>query len=205
MTEFDDLMRVVRSRRSVRRYEDRPVDRDVVARLLESASWAPSAGNRQDWSFVVVSSPDVKQRMADAAREAWRAILDRIQGQPLAEEIERYSATFHWFAAAPVVIVVAARRTASFMAHLLGEDAGDASGAKTSAAMAAQNLMLAAQALGLGTCCMTGALAARKEMARVLGLPARQEIVCLIALGYPAEEPAPPPRKPVDDIARFVE
>jgi nitroreductase len=69
--------------------------------------------------------------------------------------------------------------------------------------MAAQNLMLAAHALGLGSCCMTGALAARGELGEILELARKYEIICLIAVGWPDESPAPPARKPLTEVARF--
>jgi nitroreductase len=52
---------------------------------------------------------------------------------------------------------------------------------------------------------MTGALAARDELRQVLDLSRKHEIVCLIAVGWPSETPAAPPRKPISEIARFVE
>ena len=66
-------------------------------------------------------------------------------------------------------------------------------------------LLLAAHATGLGACCMTGALAASAELAAIIGLDRRREIVCLVAVGRPAENPAAPSRKPTSEITEIIE
>jgi len=201
----DDLLNLIRTRRSVRRFRDEPVSRDILERLIEAASWAPSAGNAQDWRFTVVTSPSRLREMNDAARRAWEKIIAAHEGSGLVEDVGRYAARFSDFAAAPALIVVSARATGPLHRRLLGDAAAAGAGSAASAAMAAQTLLLAAHALGLGACPMTGPLAARDELARLIGLERKQDIVCVVALGYPAEAPATPRRKPVGEIARFVE
>ena len=205
MSQAADFLTLARERRSVRQFRDEPVPRALIERLIEAASWAPSASNRQDWRFTVVIAAARKQEMADAVRRRWDAIVAANRDGGFIEDVERYAASFARFAHAPALVVVSARAADSFQRHLLGEAATATVGSVTSAAMAAQNLMLAAHALGLATCCMTGALAARDELRPLVGIGRRDEIVCLIALGYPAETPPPPPRKPLDEIARFIE
>jgi nitroreductase len=77
------------------------------------------------------------------------------------------------------------------------------SGEPLSAAMAVQNLLLVAQSLGLGTCVLTGPLLAHGVLAGALKLPAGHDLTCLVALGHPAESPAPPRRKSIEQIAEF--
>jgi nitroreductase len=199
------FLNLLRGRRSVRRFREKSVDRSTLARLLEAASWAPSASNRQDWVFCVVTSPMVKAQMADAVRTRWDKIIAANRNMGAIDEIEHYASHFAEFARAPVVIAIGAKTLDAVQRHLLGEAAAVASGAQTSAAMAAENLMLAAHALGLGSCCMTGALAARAELAKILNLGKRDELICLIALGWPDEAPLAPARKPMEEIARFIE
>ena len=196
------LFELMRGRRSIRRFRDEAVQEELLLRLVEAATWAPSAGNRQDWFFSVVTSPDLARRMADAVRARWDSIIAANRGSGIVGEVEQYVAHFADFAAAPAVIVVSARSVDAVQRHLLGDDAAATVGSACSAAMAAQNLMLAAHALGLATCCMTGALAARDDFCRLLELSAKHEIVCLIAVGWADQTPAPPARKPVSEIAR---
>jgi nitroreductase len=197
------LFELMRGRRSVRRFRKDTVPIEMINRIVEIATWAPSAGNRQDWFFSVVTSPDVKRRMAEAVRRRWDSISAANRGSGFVAEVERYVAHFGDFADAPAVIAISARCVDSIQRHLLGDDAMATAGSACSAAMAAQNLMLAAHALGLGSCCMTGALAARGELGEILELARKYEIICLIAVGWPDESPAPPARKPLTEVARF--
>jgi nitroreductase len=177
----------------------------MVEELVEIATWAPSASNRQDWFFTAVYRESLKREMAQAVRDRWDGIVAANEGSGLAEEVRRYSPRFSAFEAAPVVIAVSARTPDSAQRHLLGEVACPTAGGAASAAMAVQNLMLAAHARGLGTCCMTGPVAARDELSRILGLGRKEEVTCLVTLGWPAESPDPPPRKPVGQVMRIVE
>ena len=196
---------VFRQRRSVRQFLQQPVPRDLLLRVIEAGTWAPSAGNRQAWEFTLVTSATTLQAMAEVVRCRWETIMANLETSGIAEELAAYHRNFDWFSSVPVVIAVSARTPEAFLEQILGADAIDVSGAKTSAAMAAENLMLAAQSLGLGSCCLTGPLAAQQELKHLLGLGKRQSLVCLIALGYPAQSVAEPGRKPVEDVMRIIE
>jgi len=199
----DRLLHYLRTRRSVREFADTPVARELVEQLIDAAAWAPSAGNRQDWYFSIVGSPDVKAAMASAVRRKWQQITAENQDLGFAQELADYAVTFADFDRVPVVIVVSAAKPNSAQRRLLGDYAGPTAGSFASAAMAAENLMVAAHALGLGTCCMTGALAASEELCQILGLSGRREVVCLVALGYPRCHPSAPARKPRSEIVRY--
>jgi len=200
----EDCLSLLRTRRSVRRFRAEPVSRALVERLIEHAAWAPSAGNRQDWSFVVVTNEELKRALAADVRQAWAAIIAANRDSGGIEEIERYVAYFSAFSEAPVLIAVACREPDEFQTQLLGSAAAATVGSAASACMAAQNLMLAAQALKLGSCCYTAALAARTELEARLGLRRGHRLVCLLAVGVPDEAPPPPPRKPLAEIASFI-
>jgi nitroreductase len=201
----DEFLAVLRSRRSVRRFRAGSVSRDVLEQLIAHAAWAPSAGNRQDWFFVVVTREETKRALGEAVRQRWAEIVAANRGFSGIGEVERYAARFSDCAAAPALIAVACRETDELQQRLLGPDADAVTGSIASAAMAAQNLMLAAHALGLGSCCYTGALAARAALTTLLDLPRRCALVCLIGVGFPDEQPHAPARKPVARIAKFVE
>ncbi|RLE85870.1 MAG: nitroreductase family protein [Thermoprotei archaeon] len=64
----EELMRVIRSRRSIRSYENKPVNKELVLRCLEAAIWAPSANNSQPWEFIVVTDPETRRRLANVHR-----------------------------------------------------------------------------------------------------------------------------------------
>lgn len=205
MSDFDELFKIMRGRRSVRMFNKEAVPRELVEKVIEAAAWAPSASNRQDWEFAVVESHAVKRSMGLAVRRCWDELLARPEVESFAEEMRKHARYFAWFARAPLVIAVSAREPDGYMPLLLGGRAGDVTGHKASALMAAQNLMLAAHALGLGTCCLTAPLAAAEELKTLLGLGRRRELVCLIALGWPAGAAPEMPRKPISEIMRVIE
>ena len=201
----NDFLQFVRSRRSIRKFRKDPLSRENLHHIIEAASWAPSASNRQDWEFTIITSPTTKKRMEDIVRNCWKSILDKSETGVIKEELEKYAKNFDWFSHAPALIVISAKRPEAFLSNLLGEAAEDVAGTEISAAMAAQNLMLAAHALGIGSCCITGPLAAQEALKELLGLGKRRKIVCLVALGYPAEQPEAPLRKTAEKIAKYIE
>jgi nitroreductase len=200
---FEQLMGVIRGRRSIRRFSDGSVTRDTLERLIAAASWAPSATNRQDWFFSVIQSPELKAELADIVRARWREVIESHKHLGSIEEIERYSAFFTGFEGSPVVVAVSASATGSLQREIAGDLAPSVAGSIASAAMAAQNLMLAAHALGLGTCCLTGPLIVATEIRGLLELGRKRELVCLIAVGYPDEAPEPSARRPLAEIVRW--
>src|ERR1044071_8643294 len=70
-----DLPGIIRGRHSVRRYQDRPVPRELVLEVLDAGRWAPSPHGRQPWRFVVLTRPAPKQTLADAMGDQWRRQL----------------------------------------------------------------------------------------------------------------------------------
>ncbi len=194
----------MRSRRSVRRFADRPVPREDLLRLFEAARWAPSNHNRQPWKFVVLERRDDIRALAAAVRQD---LGPRLQALPAVAAPHGHDLLYYatFFEQAPVLVVALHKPPVSLAAPLLAATAQPAlaSGEPLSVAMAVQNLLLAAQALGLGSCVLTGPLLAPAALARVLGPTAGFEPTCLVALGWPDETPAPPRRKAFEQFVEF--
>jgi len=185
-----DVFDAIHRRRAVRRYLPRPVPREDVYRILDAANWAPSAMNRQQWEFLVVTGDKIREM-----GESFHAIVGgyaRDGDSPVvSEDFLRFALTF---GGAPVVIVVLT-------------DAADAPNFRRanieSASAAMENLLLAATALGLGTCWMTGPLQDERTLRTCLAIPDDKEIVAVTPLGYPDEVPPVQPRRD-PDLARHV-
>lgn len=201
---YESLLAHIRSRRSIRRFTERAVSRDDVARLLEAARWAPSNHNRQPWKFIVVEDREEIRRLARKVSDALALKLKSLPAVASAHaaELAHYATIF---AEAPVLIVALHKKPISVSAALLEGVPNPAlvSGEPLSVAMAVQNLLLAAQALGLGTCVLTAPLMVPDVVASALSLPAGLELTCFVALGYPAESPEPPRRKSLEHIAEL--
>jgi len=196
-------METIRKRRSVkRRFIDRPVEDDVLKRILESACWAPSAHNSQPWRFLAIRNNDVKRKLAENMAIAWRRDLEKdlIQRDKLETRI---SASIDRISNSPLLIV----------ACLTMEDMQKHSDDRRqkceyimgvqSVAAAIQNLLLAAHDLNLGSCWMCAPLFSQAAVKETLGIPEHVEPQALITLGYFEGSIEPPPRKSLTEIVRM--
>ncbi|HDI00887.1 MAG TPA: nitroreductase family protein [Candidatus Bathyarchaeota archaeon] len=196
------ILRILRARRSVRALKPDPVPRELIVEVLDAARWAPSAHNAQPWRFVVITSDAVKQELATKMAEAWRQDLAS-DGVPEQQIKELTEASVRRFTSAPVLVL--ACLTMEGMHSYPDERRREAEHimAVQSVAAAIQNMLLAAHALGLGACWFCAPLFCPDVVRSVLKLPGDLEPQALIALGFPAEEPRPPPRKPLSEVVRW--
>jgi nitroreductase len=162
-----DIFDVFRKRRSIRKFSPKAVSPELLEKVLEAASWAPSAHNQQPWEMVVTRDEEKKKAMAIGHRFA-RFLPD-----------------------ADVVIAVCCL----LKMQKQGKDA--APGVEyfevQDTAAAIQNMLLAAQALGLGTCWVGDFY--DEEVREILAIPSEYGVMALIALGYPAEEAGEGPKR----------
>lgn len=181
------LSEIIQSRRSIRRYQTREIDKLVLEKLLDAARWAPSAHNRQPWRFCVVTTIAAKERLSDAMGEQWRSDLSADGTDP--EFIERRVAISRQRIMGAAALVVATLSMEQ-MDHYPDEARNRAEWtmAVQSTALACQNLLLAAHAEGLGACWMCAPLFVPELVRSVLDLPQSWQPQALITLGYPAEE-----------------
>lgn len=201
--DAEAFIEILRTRRSIRRYNGRVPDRTIIERLIEAACWAPSNHNRQGWKFLVFEDRTQARALAERIRQHVREAVARSNriaaGQ--ADEIVHYAGAFE---DAPVVILAMHKRIPAVGRELLDQTASPlASGEAISTAMAVQNLCLAAHALGVGTCVMTAPLLAGEVWAGLSDLPAGFEPTCLVTLGYPTDQPEPPRRKDLKHVVEY--
>jgi F420 biosynthesis protein FbiB-like protein len=199
----DPLLAVLRSRRSIRRYRPEPVPEPIIRRLLEAAMWAPSAHNRQPWRFAIIRSRETKERLARAMGEQLRADL-AADGLPV-DLIAKDAARSHTrLVSAPVLILVCLTMADMDSYPDPRRQADEMTMAIQSAAMAGQNLLLAAHALKLAACWMCAPLFCPEVVKTTLRLPADWQPQGLITLGYPAEE-RQKGRRPLDELTLFLD
>ena len=183
-----DALQAIYARRAVRSYTTKRVEPDTVRALIDAAIQAPSAVNQQPWAFVVIQDIRLLERLSDRSKGL---VLAQIRpGTALWEHSGMLKdPSFNVFYDAGTLIVVCAAPGD----WPVNEDC----------CLAAQNLMLAAHALGLGTCPIGFARDALSEAwaKRELGIPADHTVVMPIIVGYPSEQPAPTPRRPARILA----
>jgi nitroreductase len=198
LDRYESLLTFLRERRSIRRFTPEPLPAGTIERLIEAARWAPSASNRQPFRFLAVEAAETRSRMATLVREALKqGIANLPQGAQTAAE--SYAEDFVRFESAPLLLV-AYHRGENPLAERLGLSGERDVGALSSVSAAIMNLLLAAHALGLGACWMTGALAAGSAIESLLGIPAGWRLSALIPVGVPAESPTPPSRRTVAQL-----
>lgn len=205
MSRLAAFYELVRGRRSIRVY-DRSVgvSREALVRVLEAACWAPSAHNAQPWRFILVEDSEVRERLVEAMAEVWLEDLRR-DGVPEERALEIVEAECRRrFTDAPVLILVCLSmedmdrypdRRRMEAEHLMGVQ---------SVAAAVENLLLAAHAEGLGACWVCAPLFCQDAVREALRLPVGFEPQAIITLGYPAEKPQPPSRKPLSKLVYTV-
>lgn len=181
-----ELLELIRTRRSIRRYETRPVPPALVDQLLEVAIWAPSAHNRQPWRFVVIDGDATKRQLAAAMGARLRQDLaaDGAPPQVVARDADR---SYARITAAPLLILVCLTMADMDAYPDARRAANESMMAAQSAAMAGQNLLLAAHALGLGACWLCAPLFCPDVVRQTLVLPNTWQPQGLITAGYPAE------------------
>ncbi len=175
------FQRIIRGRRSIRRFAATPVEPEKLRACLEAARIAPSAHNVQPWRFVIVDEPQLKGRLAS---EAFSGIY---RGSRFAAQ-------------APVLLVLLARR--DFVAHHLGGRMQRVPYFYVDMGIAGEHIVLQAEELGLATCWM--GWFSRRHVRKVLNIPRKLKVVALMPVGYAEKRPPrEPPRKSFDEIAAF--
>jgi F420 biosynthesis protein FbiB-like protein len=200
LAAFEQL---VRSRHSVRTFAERPVKRELVDRLLQAACQAPSAHNRQPWRFAVLTSSEARVRLAQAmgARLEADRLADGDDPPTVNTDVTRSRGRI---AGAPVAVLVCL--TMEEMDKYPDEKRSKAEYlmAVQGAAMAGENLLLAAQAAGLGGSWMCAPLFAPAVAREALGLAASWEPQGLVLLGWPAAPGKERGRRPQTDVAVYL-
>ena len=190
------LLDELRKRRSVRKYQARPVPQELIKRILLAAGWAPSAHNAQPWRFIVLVDQRLKKQLAEAMANAWATDIAK---DGVSIEPETFKLRVGRFATAPTLVL--ACLSMEGMAKFPDEERQGCERdlAMQSLAAAVQNLLLAAHSLGLGACWFCAPAFCKETVREVLGIPDEVEPEALIAIGYPAEEPPVPPKKQLGD------
>ena len=182
-----DLLKFLRARRSLRRYQRRPIPDGILEQLLEAAIWAPSAHNRQPWRFVIVSEKAQKEGLARAMGAKLRADLEA-DGLPEPVIEKDVGRSFERISTAPLLILLC--MTVSDMDAYPDErrSASERTMAIQSTAMAGQNILLMASSLGLGACWICAPLFCPDLVGAALDLPPDWQAQGMITVGYPAGE-----------------
>lgn len=177
---MSSVMEAIKNRRSIRKYEDKAVPETVVNELLESVRWAQSWANTQCWEVIVVRGQEIKEQLSEAV----------LKGNPAQKSV----------IAAPVVLVLCAKlKSSGYYKDIVTTKFGD--WFMFDIGIAAQNICLQAQDMGLGTVVM--GLFDHNKVQEILGVPAEYEAVTMIPIGYPAKPAAAPKRREIEEFTHY--
>lgn len=208
-----NLFEAIRNRKSIRRFKQTPVPDEDMARILDAGRLAPSANNTQPWSFLVIRDAAVLKKMADDVRGMIDRMIPHAENEKQAQRLAAYKGTYYtFFENAPAVIAVFLEGYDAGTDRLLGrmgyapEDIQRLrpNPSLQSVAAAIEHMLLAIHALGYGSCWMTGPLVAQESFEKVLGFGKEKQIVALLPVGVPDEDPPARPRKPLGELTRKI-
>lgn len=154
-----DFLELIKSRRSVRRFKQKPIDRNVLVELVETARSAPAGANIQSLEYIIVDEPAMVALVFDQL--AWAGYVQPKRNPAKGQEPVAY-----------IVVLV---------------DTTIKKDAAADAAAAIENMLLASQSMGLGSCWI-GSIS-RDEIRSILSIPENYKIDSVVALGFPAEKP----------------
>lgn len=201
-----ELQDFLRSRRSVRRFKSTTVDMSILNRILETATYAPSAHNRQPWRFVILTRPESKIKLSEALAADFRHDL-LAEGASNTEIESRINRSTARLTNSPVVVILCLDM--SEMDIYSDVDGNRSKGERTmavqSVASAGVLLMLSARAEGLDSFWTCAPLFAPQTVRETLNLTSSWEPQAMILMGYSAEIPAEKRLKPLGDVVRFID
>ena len=191
--DTNPVLEAIKSRRAIRSYEDKPVPDSAIQTILEAATYAPSAINVQPWKFTLITDKAEMKHLSDAAKPGLIRALPDVGDEGLVGLKKRLSdPNYNLFHDAPLLIFV--------------------SGAKSpytiyDCSMAAQNMMLAAYTLGIGSCWIGTAVPAANDpkIKHSLGVPEDHDVHAAVIFGYPKGGfPKAPPKRPAQILKRII-
>jgi len=191
-----NILEAIAERRSIRKFQDRPIPDDVLRQILHAATLAPSGKNRQPWRFHVVQG-EARAEMVRVMCEGMARFAERGENTGSAEW------TVQIMEQAPVTVFVynpfaeykrPLKNVGDIMLNIVDVQ---------SVGAAIQNMLLAALELGLGSLWICDVFYAYEELCEWLG--ETHQMIAAVSLGYADESPGPRPRQPVDEVTRWVD
>jgi nitroreductase len=188
-----DVFEAMKERRSCRNFSSEPISEEAIEKILEAAGWAPSPMNAQPWKFIVVTNPEIKEKIFSEAERCKKWGLEKSGWK----WVGGYKVDF--LQAAPVIVAVVGDPEKTGLDMFL-EEGGV--GYQHACAAAIQNMHLAAHAQGLGSLWFT--LFDKKAIRDILEIDSKMTPIALVCLGKAGGDPTPAPRKDVKKKTRYL-
>lgn len=211
-----NILEAIYARKSIRKFKDEIVPREDIIKMIEAATQAPSPKHQQNWNFIVLTNPEIINKMADIVTESHERlgkIAKTEKDRKIHMSVIKYYTSFK---NAPVVVMVYGSEYKMIEYKILKEnnvsqEVLDMLVSPQSAAQAigaaVENFLLAATEMGYGTCYMTGPTHAKAQIEELIGFDKPGfELMSMISLGMPEEETSnKPPRKQLEEVLTFID
>jgi nitroreductase len=175
-----EMLELILNRQSDRSYNDKPVENEKIERIIEAGRMAPSACNAQPWKFIIVTDPELRAKISEAASAKLLGMNSFVNQAPL------------------LLIVV---REKANMSSKIGSTVKNKDYSLIDIGIASENICLQARAEGSGSC-MIGWFD-EKEVKKILAIPATKRVELIITLGYPAKELRAKKRKSLTETVTY--
>lgn len=215
--ELAELEHLIKTRRSVRRWRDKPVPEELLLKAVELASWAPNGGNMQNWFFYLITRKETIAAIADAVQKSVELMASWPEAAAFGDTFERYSRFSTFFRSAPAAVAVASspyqspadrllemRADQDPLARQMREWRRIADSRIQSVAAAISYLLLVFHQMGLGATWMTGPIQAAGAIQEILQVKPGWEVVAFIPVGYPEGPIREQIRKAVTEITEVI-
>jgi len=201
--ESSELQAWLRSRRSVRRFQQKPIPAEIFNRILETATWAPNAHNRQPWRFVVLASAESRAKLAGAMGAEFERVLraEGLSEEDVRKQIERSRARL---LEAPAAVLLCLDTSVLDKYEDAGRTQGEYLMGVQSVALAGGQLLLAAYAEGLAGVWICAPLFVPDEVQRALELPESWQAQGVVLLGYGEINGPQKQRLDLSDVRRVI-
>jgi nitroreductase/NAD-dependent dihydropyrimidine dehydrogenase PreA subunit len=177
IVESEKLLQLLRAKRSIRRYKNKEVPKELIEKVFEAMRYAPSASNARAWRYIILSDPDKLQKLSDEIVKVNYPYMGFQSAEQALEHLKSIGRNLFYHAPHLIVLYYRVVEKSTVMIGLRANDAG----------IALTYGMLEAESLGLGTCwigMVQGAVVANKEILKILGI--KGMVLGAFTLGYPA-------------------
>jgi len=215
--QMNELAELIKSRRSVRLWQNKAVPEELLLQAIELASYAPNAGNQQNWRFYIILKPEIIKSIADAVQSTSALMASWPEAAQFGNKITAMVKKPTFLYSTPALIAVTTSQYRSAVDQLLElhgkidpqalqmrEWRNSAYSKIQSVASGVAYLLLILHQMGLGAVWMTGPMQAKGEIEKILKVPAEMDLAAFIPVGYPAENPPLLARKPVKEVCEVI-
>ena len=202
-----DILKLIKNRKSIRRYKTKPLSKQIIKKIIEAGIWGPSVPSflmqSQPWKFIVVKNKEIKDEIV-------RILDNKAKKSKAGVNIMLSSAKNIINNASIIIAIYNTKKLEKLMKEkfkaIYSRFSFLIKKAELSAISAAiQNMILVAESLGVGSCWLDTPLFCKREINKLLKVKDGEELVAILTLGYPAEKGKRSKRKPLFETVRFIE